>query len=355
MILGQIVLSLATANPDRYVTGREVYDFLDSSYDLEPAEKELYRKLLEDGPIKGRFVAIHHDRYDAELNQDELTELFAQAAKEMACRAACKAIGEAGCRPADIGAVVVNTCTGYLCPGLTSYIAEELKLQSSIKVFDLMGMGCGGAIPNLEFSAAMGAADGDKMVLSIAVEVCSATLFRAPEPGLVVSNSIFADGASAAIVGRKPACDGKGLFKFVDFASGIFPEYREHLRYRTEQGKLRNVLARRVPIIGAKAAAEVAGRLLKHNSLQIEDINFWAVHPGGTQVLQQISEKLGISADALRFSYEIFRNFGNMSSPSVMFVLRAILDKASPKAGQKGLILSFGAGFSAYAALIEFL
>ncbi len=353
MILGQIVLSLATANPDRYVTGREVYDFLNSSYNLEPAEKELYRKLLEDGPIRGRFVAIHHDRYDTELHQDELTELFAQAAKEIACRAASEAMAKVGCEPKDIGAVVVNTCTGYLCPGLTSYIAEELKLQSSTKVFDLMGMGCGGAIPNLEFSAAIGAADGDRMVLSIAVEVCSATLFRAPEPGLVVSNSIFADGASAAIVAKQQA--GKGLFKFIDFASGIFPEYREQLRYRTEQGKLRNVLTRRVPIIGARAAAEVAGRLLKRNSLRIEDINFWAVHPGGTEVLNQIGEKLGISADSLRFSYEIFRNFGNMSSPSVMFVLKAILDKAKPKTGQKGLILSFGAGFSAYAAIIEFL
>jgi predicted naringenin-chalcone synthase len=355
MILEQVVISLATANPDRYVTGREVYDFLDSSYKLEPAEKELYRKLLEDGPINGRYVAIHHDRYDAELNQDVLTELFMQAAKEIACRAAGKAIGEAACRPVDIGAVVVNTCTGYLCPGLTSYVAEELELQSSTKVFDLMGMGCGGAIPNLEFSTAMGAADGDKMVLSIAVEVCSATLFRAPEPGIVVSNSIFADGASAAIVGMQKPGDGKGLFRFVDFASGVFPEYREQLRYKTEQGKLRNVLTRRVPVIGAKTAAEVVGRLLKKNSLQIKDINFWAVHPGGTEVLKQIGERLGISADALKFSYEIFRNFGNMSSPSVMFVLKAILDKAAPKAGQKGLILSFGAGFSAHAALINFL
>ena len=293
---------------------------------MEPAERELYRKLLEDGPIKGRYIAIHHDRYDAELSQDALTELFTHAAREMACKAAGKAIGQAACRPADIGAVVVNTCTGYLCPGLTSYIAEELKLQSSTKVFDLMGMGCGGAIPNLEFSSAIAAADGARKVLSIAVEVCSATLFRAPEPGLVVSNSIFADGASAAIVGGQSQGVGKSLFKFVDFASGIFPEYREQLRYRTEQGKLRNVLTRRVPIIGARAAVEVAGRLLKRNNLRIEDINFWAVHPGGTEVLKKIGEKLGISEDALKFSYEIFRNFGNMSSPSVMFVLKAILD-----------------------------
>jgi len=353
--LQHVVISLATANPDRYVTGKEVYDFLNSAYRLEPAEKQLYRKLLEDGPIKGRYIAIHHDQYDAELNQDKLTELFAQAAKEMACKAACKAIDEAGCRLADIGAVVVNTCTGYLCPGLTSYIAEELKLQSSTKVFDLMGMGCGGAIPNLEFSAAIGAADSDKMVLSLAVEVCSATLFRAPEPGLIVSNSIFADGASAVIMGKQQKSAGKSLFKFVDFASEIFPEHREDLRYKTQHGKLRNVLTRRVPIIGARAAAEVAGRLLKKNSLRIEDIDFWAVHPGGTEVLKQIGKKLGISKNDLRFSYEIFRGFGNMSSPSVMFVLKAILDKARPKAGHKGMVLSFGAGFSAYAALVEFL
>ncbi len=217
-----------------------------------------------------------------------------------------------------------------------------------------MGMGCGAAIPNLQCAAAVSRSEG-MPVLSVAVEICSATLFLGPEPELVVSNSIFGDGASAAVVaGNCQKTDG-GLVKIIDFESGIFPKFREELCYRTEQGKLRNFLTKRVPIIGAKTVGEVTNCLLDRHKISIKDIDFWAVHPGGTAVLEQVEEKLGITKQHLRFSYDIFKNYGNMSSPSVMFVLKTIIEKARPRPGQNALLLSFGAGFSSHAALVEFV
>ena len=143
--------------------------------------------------------------------------------------------------------------------------------------------------------------------------------------------------------------------RVVDFATAIHPNQREELRYHTEGGLLRNHLTRRVPMLGATTAQEVAQRLLARNGLQQSDIKWWAVHPGGTQVLDQVGRHLGLSREALRFSYEIFENFGNMSSPSVLFVLRAMLDSSvPPRRGELGLMLTFGAGFSAFGALVEF-
>ena len=118
---------------------------------------------------------------------------------------------------------------------------------------------------------------------------------------------------------------------------------------------MRNVLTRNVPLIGAKAVAQVVRHLLDRHGLTMETIDWWVVHPGGTQVLNAVQRQVGLPPERLRFSYEVFRDYGNMSSPSVMFVLDRILREAKPKPGDTGLLLSFGAGFTAFAALVEFL
>jgi predicted naringenin-chalcone synthase len=143
--------------------------------------------------------------------------------------------------------------------------------------------------------------------------------------------------------------------RLLDFESGVFPKYREHLRYRNMGGRLRNVLHKAVPVIGARASAQVAGRLLARHGLARNDIDWWVVHPGGSSVLDRIQKELGLSPDQLRFSREVLQQYGNMSSPSVMFVLDKILREGEPRKGQKGLLLSFGAGFTAFASLVEFL
>ena len=142
--------------------------------------------------------------------------------------------------------------------------------------------------------------------------------------------------------------------RFLDFESVTLPQYREQLRYTTQGGRLRNVLTRNVPVIGAKAVAQVVRRLLDRHGLTGDAIACWAVHPGGTQVLHAVEKHLGLRPEKLRFSYEVFRQYGNMSSPSVLFVLDRILREARPQPGAPGLLLSFGAGFTAFAALVEF-
>jgi len=215
-------------------------------------------------------------------------------------------------------------------------------------------MGCGGAVPNLEAATSMLVRSREGPVLSLAVEICSATIFPSHEPDLIVSNSIFGDGAAAAVLNLVQDDHPGGLARVVDFATGLFPQYREELRYRTDGGRLRNHLTKRVPVIGAQTGAEVASRLLDRHGLSRDDIDWWAVHPGGTVVLAQVARKLELDDEAMRFSYHVFENYGNMSSPSVLFVLREILDHGRPQPGHKGMLVTFGAGFSAFAALIEF-
>jgi alkylresorcinol/alkylpyrone synthase len=255
-----------------------------------------------------------------------------------------------------LGGVVVNTCTGYVCPGLSSYLVEDLDLPSSVKTLDIAGMGCGGALPNIDTASALMAAHGGRPWLSLAVEACSATLFMGSDPALIVSNSIFGDGAAAVILQNEATVPRTpGLMRILGSTSSIHPRYREQLRYRQEGGRLRNVLTTRVPVIGAKLAGEALTALLAQHQITRQDISWWAVHAGGTAVLDQVGRDLGLDAQALQYSLNVFRTYGNMSSPSVLFALKQIIEQGQPKPGDRGVLLSFGAGFSAFALLVEFL
>ena len=349
-----ILRGLGTATPPFYVTQEEAYEFFFTHFSLKPAERDLYRRILVDGKIKGRYLGVDAKADVLEADPDLLLARFLKFGRSTAIAAARRALTEARVEPAEIAGLIVNTCTGYLCPGLCSYIAQDLGLKTSIRFQELMGMGCGAAIPNLEAAAGILVRSGEGPVLSLAVEICSATFFPGHEPELVVSNAIFGDGAAAAVLDLSREGHQGGLARMVDFEAGLFPRYREDLRYRTEGGRLRNHLSRRVPVIGARTVMEVASRLLARHGLSPDDIAWWAVHPGGTAVLAQVAKELKLAGDALRFSYSVFENYGNMSSPSVLFVLREILDSGRLQPGQKGMLLAFGAGFSAFAALIEF-
>jgi len=351
-----VVLSaLATANPARYATQEEICAFLEAHFPMEPDERRLYRELLLDGPIRGRYIAVDVDEEICSQDPDVLIARFAKHARRIAARAALAALEQAGLKPSQIEGLVVNTCTGYLCPGLSSYLLEDLGLPAFTSVLDLMGMGCGGAIPNLEAACRMIQSGAKQAVLCLSVEICSATFFLGPDPDLIVSNSIFADGASAAVLQANPNGDPTGgLARFLDFESVTLPKHREQLRYTTREGRLRNVLTRNVPVIGAKAVAQAVQRLLDRNAFSMDEIDHWVLHPGGTQVLRAVEKRLGLTSQTLRFSYDTFREYGNMSSPSVMFVLSKTLREARPRTGDKALLISFGAGFTAFATLVEF-
>ncbi|MFC1743652.1 type III polyketide synthase [Candidatus Riflebacteria bacterium] len=349
------ISAIATANPPLYVTQEEAYTYYNSMFDLSDNEMALYRKLLLDSAIDGRYVGMDTPAEIKETDPDELNRRFLKHGRKTGAKAVNLALKQSGLKPEDIGGIVVNSCTGYLCPGLSSYIFEDIGFPSNVQFVDLMGIGCGGALPNLSVAAGMLAGKLRKPVISLSVEICTATLFMGNDPGLIVSNSIFGDGASAAILvsDTEEVNESQGV-ALVDYESGLFPRYRSDLQYRMEDHRLRNVLSTRVPTIGAKTILEVATRLLDRNKLTKDQIKYWAVHSGGTAVLEGIGHAFGLKNNELCYSYEVFKKYGNMSSPSVMFVLQNILEHGKPEKGQYGLLLAFGAGFSAFAILLRF-
>jgi predicted naringenin-chalcone synthase len=347
--VGVRLAAVATAVPPYESDQREAEAFFvrHFSHRLKTRSLVLLRKFLAHPSIRRRRFAVDSPDCLVAESPDQKIQRFARWAVALSARAAREALARAGLDAPEVTALVVNTCTGYLCPGLSSYLLEELGLPRNLRAYDLVGCGCGGAIPNLQAGADFLTAAGGGAALCVSVEICSATLQVDDDPGLLLSNALFADGAAAAVLWTRPA--GRELV-----ASGSLhqPEDREAIRYVHRRGQLYNQLARNLPQIVDRAVARTVLGVLETQGLTPADVHHWALHGGGEKVITAVARQLGLPEDRLLPTRQTLARFGNMSSPSVLFTLREILDNGL-QPGDWCLMASFGAGLSAHALLLR--
>jgi predicted naringenin-chalcone synthase len=344
------IVGLGMANPPLRMSQEESYqEYVQAMPLSRRARALLHRVFVTNRSIGWRYFGMDSMTDALKSSQDELIARYRKFAVQTSVEAAHKALDQAGIDPQQVDSLVINSCTGYLCPGLTSYVAEALGVRTNVWPFDLQGMGCGGALPNLQTGYNFLQAHPDGYVLAIAVEICSATLFFDESPDILISNALFGDGAAAAVLTNR---SGRGGILLKGFSSGLYPQDRDLLYFRTEQSKLRNVLSIDVPSVGARRGKEVIDRLLADAGLSYGDIRHWIVHPGGQKVLDAFQEALELPGEALAASRAVLYNYGNMSSASVLFVLEEVMRSARPRSGDSGVLCSFGAGFGAFAALV---
>jgi len=341
--------TVSTATPPYLAAQREAEDFFTHhfSHRLSKRSLKLMRKFLAHPSIQERRFALDSPDCLAQEDPDERIGRFAKWAVDLASRASRHAMSRVGLTPQDISALVVNTCTGYLCPGLTSYLVEELGLPRTIRAYDLVGSGCGGAVPNLQAGEEYLKANGGGVALCVSVEICSATFQMEDDISLILSNTLFGDGAAAAVLWTRPL--GLELVASSNFHQ---PEDREAIRYIHKNGQLYNQLSRALPKIVNRALAEAVQRVLKPQGLTVADIAHWALHGGGDKIITAVAEELGLPEEKLRPTRNILTHYGNMSSPSALFSLREILNNGI-RPRDWCVLASFGAGLSAYALLLR--
>jgi alkylresorcinol/alkylpyrone synthase len=332
--------SLATAVPPAVFTQRQCWEISRDS----PALLRLSRRsqlilraiLTGDSGIETRHFALHDLVRTFDFSADELNEGYRREAPRLAGAALNRALEKAGLRPDQLDALFLCTCTGYLCPGVTSYVAEQLGLRRDAMLHDLVGLGCGAAIPSLRAASHLVAAQPEAVVACVAVEISSAAFFLDDDDGVLVSACLFGDGAAATIWSGSP---GEQRLRCHGFHSLHWPEKRDLLRFGTSGGKLRNHLDRSVP---GEAAGAVATLFKKERGARPEAV---LVHPGGRDVIDAIA--LALPEYSFEESRAVLQAHGNMSSPSVLFVLEEYLRRHAGGNGDLWLA-SFGAGFSAH-------
>jgi len=310
----------------------------------------LKKVLCGDNGIASRHLALDPLTEVFDLTPDALQARFARHAPALATEAARRALHDAGCLPAEMDAVLVSTCTGYLCPGLTSYVAEQLGLRPDVFTLDLVGQGCGAALPNLRAAEAILTAGRARKVLSICVELCSAAFYMDDDPGVLISACLFGDGAGAAVLTNEPSPNRRQV-KWHAAASHLAPEHRDLLRFGHKNGMLRNILMPEVPQMAGAEAAQLLFATLAAAGVKREQITGWILHTGGRDVLLALRKNLGLAEADVRHSAAVLREFGNISSPTVYFVLERALRDPVPDGWW--WMSAFGAGFSCHGALLQ--
>jgi predicted naringenin-chalcone synthase len=343
------VASIGLATPpfriDQSLAGEILEDHAASM--LSERSLSIMRKLFAHPSINSRYFAV--DDYETMFNEDPDSRIgrFTRWSIALAFEAIMKALDGAGIKVDEVTGLIVNTCTGYICPGISTYLIEKLGLSRNIRAYDLLGSGCGGAIPNMQLADALvKQADGGAIV-SVSVEICSATFQMADDLSLIVSNTIFGDGAAAAVIRQQ-----QGGLEIVDRASYFVPENREHIRYVHKNGQLHNQLSVTLHTHIRKAAAQVVNSLLSRHSLQMADIPHWALHTGGDKIINSIKDEIGLSEEQVAAARSVLSDYGNMSSPTVFFVLNKLIETGMKK-GDLCMMVAFGAGLSAHACLLR--
>jgi predicted naringenin-chalcone synthase len=223
-------------------------------------------------------------------------------------------------------------------PGLTSYVAEELGLRTDAFLQDLVGLGCGAAIPTLRAASHLLAAHPSATVACVAVEICSAAFYLDDDPGVLISACLFSDGAAATVWRAWPGPTGLRAFAFDTHHQ---PADRDKLRFEQRDGKLRNLLDRSVPTLAAGAVERLWNRRGERPVGRV------IAHPGGRDVLDALAPV--VAPHTLAASADVLERYGNMSSPTVLFALQHAMAEPAPTGPEDDYwLVSFGAGFSAH-------
>ena len=345
---------LGTAAPSARWTQTQCWDALVASEylpTLSPRSQAILRKVLRgNNGICSRHLAFDHLGEAFAFDPDVLDARFATHAPAVASDAAARALADAGLAPDDIDAVIISTCTGYLCPGLTSYVTERLGLRTDILALDLVGQGCGAALPNMRTGEALIASGRADRVLSVCVEICSAAMYLDDDPGVLISACLFGDGAGAAVLTADPI-PGRRRIEWRSAGTLMNAGDREELRFERRRGMLRNILTPAVPALAAKHVDQVLTETLLRAQISRDDITGWILHAGGREILSAVRQQVELTEDDTRWSAAILRDYGNVSSPCVYFVLQAALNEQAR--GGYWWMSSFGAGFSCHGALLE--
>jgi alkylresorcinol/alkylpyrone synthase len=345
---------LGTATPPKRYAQTECWKAVQTTPQFERLNLRsraiLKKVLLANNGIQTRALSLDSLEEVFEVSPDILHARFVKHAPALATQAAERALNDAGLQPADVDALIISTCTGYLCPGLTSYVAQGLDLRTDVLALDLVGQGCGAAMPNLRTAEAFIRSSRAARVLSICVEVCSAAFYLDNDPGVLISACLFGDGAGAAVLTALPQENTRRI-EWKAAGSTLNPAERDLLRFDQKNGMLRNILTPEVPRAAARSAKKILEEVLRNAKVRRDNINGWILHAGGRDVLIALRNELELTEKETWWSAAILSELGNLSSPFVYHVLERTLSENAP--GGWWWMSSFGAGFSCHGALMQ--
>ena len=338
------ILGIGTATPPIRLTQEQ-------SFHAAGYETERIRKIFANSDIEYRHFYFGGTP-NLEETSDQQNQRYVSGAIKTGCRAILNCVESAGMTVKDVDFLAVCTCTGYVCPDVGSRLVAHMGFRRNVQRAAIVGLGCAGALPALQRASDFVRANPGRKALMLAVEICSACYYVDNTLETVIGNAICADGAAAFLLGAEPKT-APDFPRIIDFESFIDTEQIEQVGLQHKEGKLRIVLGASIQQLAGPMIETALLQLLRRQRLSQSDIRFWVFHPGGRKVIDNVQRHFGISEDQLRFSRTVLRNCGNMSSPTIMFVLDEVVRTGDPHAGDWGVMIALGPGMAAEVALLR--
>ncbi|MDW4574090.1 type III polyketide synthase [Microbacterium sp. M3] len=275
-------------------------------------------------------------------------DVYTRAAPELTAAAARSALAGGGVEASAITHVVTVSCTGFFAPGPDYRLVRDLGLSPTVERAHLGFIGCAAALPALRVATALATSRPGAVVLVVCTELCTLHVRASADPQQIVAASVFADGAAAAIVTADPAIGRGGGLELDRFGSVLTDEGETDMVWTIGDNGFEMILSAEVPRIIGREIRGAVGRFLGDDAVP----EVWAVHPGGRSVLDRVEGGLELAPHALAASRAVLRDFGNMSSATILFILAALLRDDGIVDGARVAGLAFGPGLTVESALM---
>jgi alkylresorcinol/alkylpyrone synthase len=287
-------------------------------------------------------------------------DVYVERSPDLFVRAAEEALaGAPGITAADVTHVVTVSCTGFFAPGPDYLLVRRLGLAPSTRRLHIGFMGCYGAFPALRAARDTCLAEPDAVVLVVCAELCTLHLRSSDDTDAIVASSVFADGAAAAVVSSRPAAAGAPVLDLDVLETVLTPVGEDDMAWSIGDQGFDMVLSSYVPHIVEEHVDSALAPLLEAGGVAVDEIDGWAVHPGGRSILDRVESQVGLSEAQMAPSRRVLREYGNMSSATVLFILREHLegrggadDAPAPPAVRRVCAMAFGPGLTVESALL---
>ena len=361
--------AIGTANPVHRIAQPQIADFMAQALAFGDNDTRKLRALYRVSGIEHRFSVVpDYGRANGEYTffpNTPTLEPFPSVGQRMALyrREALPLATEAvrdclrqvpGVVPSSITHLVTVSCTGMYAPGLDIELVQALGLRPDVRRTCVNFMGCYAAVNAVKLADAFCLADVTARVLIVSVELCTIHFQKSPEEDHLISNALFGDGAAACLVQAKPLPDGAPSLALQAFHCGLEPDGHDDMAWHINDFGFEMTLSSYVPKLIQRGIRKLTEGLLQSLPVELADIRHFAIHPGGRKILETIEAELGLTRDDNRHAYRVLRDYGNMSSATVLFVLRDVLAHATPaEHGAPVLSFAFGPGLTMEAMLLE--
>jgi alkylresorcinol/alkylpyrone synthase len=341
------LLSLATAVPPQVV---EQHEAKARARDAFGGSKALFDRLapvFDNAGIARRHIVAPQDWYMADHGWQDRNQLYLAASESMFEEAAAKAIEKAGLEPDQIDGVVTVSTTGIATPSLEARAGPRLGLRGDVRRVPVFGLGCAGGVNGLAATARFAAAEPGSNWLFVTVETCSISIrLDSDDPAAVVATALFGDGAAAAVV----TSGEHSLARITGSAEKLWPNTQRIMGWDVEDPGLAVVFDRAIPPFIEAELAGAVDEMCAKLGIARENISRFCCHPGGVKVIDAIETALELNQGELNLEREVLRDYGNMSAPTVLFVLERLLKQSLP---DKVMMTAFGPGFTCAGLLLE--